>query len=153
MPIGVYARPPAIERLLAKCEVDPVAGCWLWTGALNTVRGEPAYGHFSINGRNRFVHQFAYEFWVGPIIKGHEPDHKCRVRRCFNPEHLEVVTASENRRRGLNGTTRIICDNGHFILGDNVYSKGQRRCRTCHLVNQNRRDEAERIARRRRNVT
>ena len=38
------------------------------------------------------------------MIPAHrQVDHLCRLRACVNPDHLELVTARENIRRG-NGT-------------------------------------------------
>lgn len=77
---------------------DKSGECWLWTGtiALNGYgliyrQGGPLVG----------AHRLAYEVHVGPIPKGYELDHLCRVRRCVNPAHLEPVTHSENVRRGF----------------------------------------------------
>jgi hypothetical protein len=72
------------------------AGCWLWTGGLD----QYGYGKVRIYGRTRGVHRVAYELWVGPVPDGMQLDHRCRVRHCINPEHLEPVTVGENIRRG-----------------------------------------------------
>lgn len=45
------------------------------------------------------AHRVAYELWVGPIPEGMELDHRCKVRACINPAHLEPVTHAENMRR------------------------------------------------------
>jgi hypothetical protein len=71
-------------------------GCWIWQRGLNRVSG------YGMMGR-RFAHRFVYEREVGPIPKGMELDHLCRVGACANPDHLEAVTKSENARRGLTG--------------------------------------------------
>jgi HNH endonuclease len=49
------------------------------------------------------AHRAYYQERHGPIPDGYQLDHLCRVRACVNPDHLEVVTARENIRRG-NGT-------------------------------------------------
>ncbi len=75
-------------------------GCWLWRGGTSN-----GYGllHLSKNGRKTSVraHRFAYEAMIGPIPKGLQLDHLCRVRSCVNPKHLEPVTNAENVRRGV----------------------------------------------------
>lgn len=72
-------------------------GCWIWPGK-PTAAGYGKYGDAS-------AHRASYEAFVGPIPKGAQIDHRCRVRRCVNPDHLEVVTAQENlaRRRMRTG--------------------------------------------------
>jgi len=42
-----------------------------------------------------------YVMAKGPIPDGLTLDHLCRVRHCVNPDHLEPVTQTENRRRGV----------------------------------------------------
>lgn len=48
----------------------------------------------------QYAHRLAYERAKGPIALGAQIDHLCRVRECVNPDHLEVVTQTENVRRG-----------------------------------------------------
>lgn len=69
--------------------------CWLWTGAL-TYDG---YGMFRHDNRIMGAHRWAYEIAVGPIPRGLQIDHLCRVRNCVRPDHLEPVTNAENTRR------------------------------------------------------
>ncbi len=93
----------ALERFLRK--VQPVnSGCWLWTGTLNY----EGYGVIRVNGLLLFAHRYAYEQWVGCIRDDYVVDHLCRVPACVNPDHLEVVTRSENVRRGQRCCLRCI---------------------------------------------
>ena len=55
--------------------------------------------------KTRFAHIVAYEVAKGPIPHGMEIDHKCRMRCCVNPDHLEAVTGSINVQRGLGPET------------------------------------------------
>lgn len=48
-----------------------------------------------------YAHRLAYERAFGPIPTGMQIDHLCRVRECVNPDHLEVVSHTENVRRGI----------------------------------------------------
>lgn len=60
--------------------VDPVTGCWLWTGQL--WRGY---------ARHRFgqAHRVVYRQFGGFIPEGHDLHHECENKRCVNPEHME----------------------------------------------------------------
>lgn len=74
--------------------------CWLWTGALSN-----GYGRFSVTGavgskaKQYRAHQWAWESVNGPVPVGLVLDHRCGVRACVNPAHLEPVTTQENARR------------------------------------------------------
>lgn len=70
--------------------------CWIW----QLSRKRNGYGELRKSGRTMYAHRWMYEQHVGPIPEGRDLDHLCRVRACVNPDHLEVVTRSENNRRG-----------------------------------------------------
>lgn len=86
--------------------VDPVSGCWLWTGPLNP----DGYGQMTFGPRTAPTHRVAYELIVGPIPEGKVIDHECHNmdldcigqqaeclhRRCFWPHHLRVRTPAQN---------------------------------------------------------
>lgn len=78
------------DRLLFRRRLQ--GDCWCWTGHCNA----KGYGKIFVDGKSRDVHSLAYELWVGPRTPGLSIDHLCRVRSCFNPEHLEEVTIREN---------------------------------------------------------
>ena len=87
------------ERLDAYTERTKT--CWLWIGSKNT----HGYGQITVGGRCRHAFRIAYELRYGPVAKGHEVDHICRVRACVNPDHLQEVTKKENaENRGPNRT-------------------------------------------------
>lgn len=76
--------------------VDPQTGCWIWLGTRN--RG--GYGIAHKTGRsNRLAHRVMYERLRGPIPKGLEAHHRCGVRPCVNPDHIEWLTPREHGRR------------------------------------------------------
>jgi hypothetical protein len=139
-PKGSLGKPLA-ERLAAK-SVQMETGCVEWRGA-----GVPqGYGHISVNRRMAYTHRVAYELARGPIPPGHEIDHLCFNRRCVNPQHLEPVTHTENRRRSrgrghVNLPNR--CGYGHVFDAKNTGrgSRGSRVCRACRArLEANRRD-------------
>lgn len=70
--------------------------CWLWQGGKNS-RG---YGSFQVTTKTpKPAHRVAYELTKGMIPEGLTIDHLCGNKGCVNPEHLEVVTMSENHLR------------------------------------------------------
>lgn len=83
-------------RLAGRIAVDASTGCWVCSG-WNTGDG---YAKIRVNGRCRVAHKALYEELVGPVPDGLLLDHRCRVRACVNPKHLEPVTHRENTLRG-----------------------------------------------------
>lgn len=73
--------------------------CWIWAGVLN----ENGYGScpakWSERGTSR-AHIVFYERQNGPVPNGLDLDHRCRVRNCVNPDHMEPVTRAINIQRG-----------------------------------------------------
>lgn len=134
VPLGVSRRVldamSAEERFWVKVDKQ-VGGCWIWTATCST----NGYGQFWSEDRvNVPAHRQAYEFEVGTIPSGMVLDHLCRIKSCVNPDHLEVVTQSENVLRGLasrgQGDT---CRAGHPRTPDNTHVRksGERYCMTC----------------------
>jgi hypothetical protein len=113
--------------------VEKTATCWVWTGHHDS----SGYGSAYTTGR-RYVlaHRWAYESVNGPVPRGLELDHLCRVRLCVRPDHLEAVTHLENMRRS-SIATRTHCASGHEYTPENtrvhVKANGwsRRYCRTC----------------------
>jgi hypothetical protein len=92
---------PWAKAFLAKVLLDDDEECWLWTGSVNHTTG---YGQLSwrINKKHKalYAHRCAWELWQGSIAKGLTVDHLCFNKLCCNPLHMELVTLSENGRRG-----------------------------------------------------
>ena len=85
------------EWLFTRVDTRPEPeACWIWPGSQN---GD-GYGKLSVNGKIVSAHRFAYEVCVGPIPDGLTIDHLCVNRLCIRPSHLEVVTRTENLKRG-----------------------------------------------------
>ena len=84
-------RRPLAERIASRCTVTP-SGCWEWTGALD----KSGYGYLSAKGLpTKSAHRLSYMLATGKTEVS-MLDHKCRNRKCINPEHLREVTHSEN---------------------------------------------------------
>lgn len=89
-----------LDALKARVEVRD-DGCWEWTGQ----RAE-RYGRFYAGDtRERWAHRISYKLHVGPIPDHLEIDHLCRFTFCVNPEHMELVTPEENKRRAREAFT------------------------------------------------
>lgn len=128
-------RPP-LERFWEK--VEKTETCWLWTGAVSP----NGYGAFWDGARQVVSHRAAYLLLVGPIADGMTVDHLCRVRSCVNPSHMEIVTRSENSRRGAEHSSfgamkraETCCKRGHAFDESNTYwDNGRRACRICRAA-------------------
>jgi uncharacterized protein YerC len=80
-----------------RVQMVPWSGCWLWEGSLCA-----GYGKFTVRRAGsqacHSAHVAAYEAWVGPVPEGLLVRHRCDVRACCNPDHLEVGTYDDNMR-------------------------------------------------------
>ena len=134
-------REPIEERMTRHTRRDP-SGCWLWTAYIDA----DGYGHISChdeNGRKtpRRAARVAYELEYGLIPEGLVIDHRCKVRACVRPDHLEVVTVKVNYERGarpaqLWGPRKFACEEcgePYEVLGQ---EKPERRCRACKNARQ-----------------
>jgi hypothetical protein len=122
-------------RFLAKIQIDPIAGCHLWTGAKNAA----GYGYFSWHGKNRYAHRVAWEMAYGPIPAGQQIDHVvCDTTSCVNVGHLALSTGRANTLRSTRSGSAVNarkteCVRGHPLSGDNLHRdpSGRRICRAC----------------------
>lgn len=92
-----------------------MSGCWIWAAYVDP----GGYGRFSVVGQSLRAHRITYRALVGPIPDGREIDHRCRVRACCNPLHLEAVSHRENLYRGMAPAAinrrRAHCKRGHEL--------------------------------------
>ena len=70
-------------------------GCLLWIGGTRA-----GYGAIQHDKRIIGAHVAAFAIAGGTMLPGHVIAHKCDVRSCVNPEHLECVTYSKNNKDG-----------------------------------------------------
>lgn len=132
-----------MDTLMDKISPEPASGCWLWTAYVN----RKGYGMVGVGGRKvKYSHRVMYEEMVGPIPKGMQLDHLCRVPCCVNPTHLEPVTPKENTNRsprrgslsGLRGSAKKNKHKTHCIMGhefneaNTLIQNGHRCCRPCN---------------------
>lgn len=120
--------------------------CWLWTGALMVGRAA-GYGAVRIDGQFVLAHRFALGT-VEALVAGLEVDHRCRVRGCVNPRHLEQVTKAENvaRQNAAMAAAMTHCRAGHEYTPENTGSQRAGKGRYCRQCRRDR--TAERRARR-----
>ncbi len=94
---------PAVDRfwLNVPSSRKPHA-CWNWQGATSN-----GYGIINVHGRKTYAHRLTLEIHKRRIRHAYVVDHLCSNRRCVNPAHLEVVSFSENVKRGVRSTVRL----------------------------------------------
>lgn len=118
---------------------EPNTGCWLWTGAVLT----GCYASIKVAGKSTVASRYVFETLNGTLGDDLQVDHKCYVRLCINPDHLQAVTPKENmRRRRPAGSFKFVfnydkdyrakCKRGHEF--DSLYPNGSRRCRQCDAL-------------------
>lgn len=131
-------RKSVLERMGDKFTIGD--DCWLWTGTID----DGGYGMIAGEGGRNYLraHRVMYEILVGPIPKGMQLDHLCRVRNCVNPAHLEPVTPRENTLRSpvalaAINAAKTRCPRGHLF--DVTYpitntSRLRRGCLRCNAA-------------------
>lgn len=103
--------------------------CWPWFFNKST--------RYSFCGKV-LTHRLAYEIRYGLIPIDKEIDHLCRNTFCWNPNHLEAVSHSENIMRGdLFLRKKTHCPKGHEYTLENTLlrqrknNRQSRACRAC----------------------
>lgn len=132
---------PVIDRLIARRTLDSDTGCWLWGGYLD----KDGYGMIGIGigggAKTIRVHQASWLEHRGdlptyPLVL----DHECRVRRCFNPDHLKIKTQRDNVMSSPDSipsrnASKTHCVHGHEFteLNTRITPAGARRCLKCQV--------------------
>lgn len=100
------------EEWLLDRVVVCMSGCWLWTGSDSGHGRGGGYPRAKIKGRTRAVHREVFRRLVAEIPRGYDVDHRCRVRLCVRPEHLEAVPGKVNQRRRWDAGALYRCECG-----------------------------------------
>lgn len=131
--------PHTLESLMARTTRQ--GDCLVWQGATQAGNG---YGISTYLGVQTTAHRIAYLLVHGHLDANKDVHHTCRNRACINPEHLALVTHSENM--SLDRAARDTCRAGHPWSDDNTYiatikrkqggTREQRYCRECRAKHQ-----------------
>ena len=103
-------------KIMARVEVDPNTGCWIWTGPTSGSKGRGKdYPRMSLDGQTVAVHIAMWTNEHGYIPGKKELDHVCRNRRCIRPDnrdHVQMVTRKRNalRREQAKRQTAPVCE-------------------------------------------
>lgn len=112
---------PPIERVLAKIEIIPISGCWIFMGALN----ETGYGIVGLGGspaRNDRAHRITFRHFVSEIPEGMWVLHRCDVPACCNPDHLFLGTPADNTKDMIRKGRGSTPPRNHHDVGSNRYN-------------------------------
>ena len=83
---------PELVRFMHKVKLKRGSTCWYWTGYCH----KHGYGHWSQGGESYWTYRLTYRHFKGVIPKGLIVDHMCENKNCCNPDHLKIVTLSQN---------------------------------------------------------
>lgn len=121
---------------VTQAEIDRFNSKWMQSGDCHlwqASKDRDGYGIFGFRRASRKAHRVAL-FLAGRLIpEGYVVNHTCGHRHCVNPQHLTVVSTSENALRdsrslGYVNSQKTHCKAGHPY--DRVYG-GQRYCSVC----------------------
>ena len=82
---------PTFEDIKTRCELDPVTGCWNWTGA-----NSQGYGVVKTGQKQYKVTRYVLSLLDPTFDESLVVRHKCDNPRCCNPDHLEPGTQRDN---------------------------------------------------------
>jgi hypothetical protein len=94
-------KPKPLAERLERLSFRTPSGCQIWLATLD----KDGYGRITCTDApgvqvRRKAATVSYELKNGPVPKGFELDHLCRVPYCIAEPNLEAVTHKENVRRG-----------------------------------------------------
>src|SRR5215472_6244556 len=126
-------RPPTdIWKRIKRQSERTSNGCLVWQGSINS----SGYGQIAPpNSKSKILHRVVWQMLFGPIPKGYQLHHTCENKRCWNPDHLELISPSRHKLLH-NGD---YCPNGHEFTKENTYlhpdgAGKYRECRLCRTA-------------------
>lgn len=107
--------------------------CKVWTRATSS----EGYGVLRVNGKLQYIHRMTWIEAHGEPPPGHDIDHQCQNRACYELTHLQCITHAENVRLGFARNPRAACSKGHAWTTENtgLDKRGRRFCRQCSREN------------------
>jgi len=122
------------DWLVNQIKINTETDCWEWKGK----RNPKGYGYCQFKGKQQKAHIVAYEVFLNLKVK-EQINHKCRVRHCINPSHLEDVTSEVNNRYSkgwtVNSEGTWSCKRGHLITEENTRrTKTGIACKKCQVM-------------------
>ena len=99
LPVPISEPPTArmVMRFYRHVRPATYSNCVLWTGALD----QKGYGNFRCSlmpGGTIKAHRFSWLMTGGILPPGKQLDHRCRNRRCVNPNHLRLMNGDDHGR-------------------------------------------------------
>lgn len=130
-------------RIRAKITIDPLTGCWVWTGARTTKsRREQRvqrreYGSFRVGKTTHLTHRLIPALLGADV--GREQHHTCPDTLCCRPDHLAPKdTPAEHKIEHR----AVVCSRGHEMSAENtgiVHRSSGRVTRYCKACQRQRR--------------
>lgn len=139
--VGVELRPLAdkrrrdlVDRFWSRVEIGDEDDCWLWTGSTNG-----NYGITRVDGLPMVAHRVAWTLAVGRIPGGRQVHHKCEMKLCCNPHHLEVLSRSAHAQRHPQPPLTACRTCGGELTLRHSGGKTYRACRACDAARKRKR--------------
>ena len=130
-----------IDCFWSKVDIKSPDECWLWTASVSS----KGYGSFGISPKKTAsAHKIAWALGKNNGILSEPKDHimhSCDIKRCVNPNHLELGDAAQNNRDALDRGVRvnrrpsldITCKRGHPRTPENT--RADKTCIPCRKEN------------------
>lgn len=124
------------KKFLSKVIKDE-NGCWIWQSSKNKITG---YGIAVSNRKMVIAHRLSYRLFKDTIPLGLVVHHLCHVKLCVNPDHLQIMTQTENLKQsdGLysnsicaHNSKKTHCPRGHEYTKISTKGRTRRVCLLC----------------------